>query len=638
MRNEIICKGYVPNISLLLLFVLMIGTFSCTSFSTGSSDKEYYTFTELGELEYLDVLEQQLCDLKPGTAAYCKKLIQYKINKSLQTYILDTTLLDEIETEVNKQTDAPAYAPVVMYLKSCNLYKTDIIAAYESAIKAREIFESQQDIEGIIRINFVIININYSWTNRKYYGEYEAVETLKKQIFELLPLSSYPIHHMNYCALSIIYLRNGYSDAEYVFKVDSIICEAQNFVHQNPKVEYLLPTIYHYADANTYDVDTHHIHNDYALMALQTRIDPNRYITYGNYANKFYRPHNIRDSIIKYTQLSMISNHGKDLLFLASQYKQLAGMYEDLGNYPLAIEYLYTYDSLSQIINENIRQKEILGVETKHKYEKVQIQKEQLIREKRNGIIAIVLITFMLILISSLLVYLKKINARQKAWIKLKDNIISVISHDLKSHMIAIAETSKLIFEAMNRNDLDSVKDVYPSFNNMVSSMYAFTLNLVDWLKDKDGLQDKELVRILIQNLQESTLSYGRFKNVHIKFSESLLDTAKREIYAAKGAEVIIRNLVSNIINHTDATAIEIGGDLKGEYLYISITDDATPMDDDSYDFVMDRLKSGYTDRLFMSQGFGLSLVSRFMKFTFTKVEINRLEVGHLYLLSIKMV
>lgn len=636
MTNSTKIHRYFLHISTICLMIVMSGFYSCTSLSSDDKAVQYYTFKELGEMEYLPVLEEQLCALKPGTAAYCKKLIQYKINKCLQTYILDTTLLEEIEAEVNKQPNAKAYDPVVMYLKSYNIYKTDVIAAYELAVKARELFEKYQDTEGIIRINFVIININFIWTTNEYLTDLLTVDSLMNQNFELTQLSNYPIHRINYLTLFMIKLRDHYSGAALVHKVDSIICEAQNFVHQNPKVEYLLPTIYNNANVVTYLIDKRLIVNDYALMALQARIDPNRYVTYANYANKFETSY-ITDSIIKYVKLSIDSNNGIDLFFLARQYKSLAGIYEDLGNYPLALDYLYTYDSLSQIINKNIRQKGIIEVQSKYDFQKIQTEQEQLIQEKRNVTIAMLLISIILILISILLIYIKKLNDKQKAWIKQKENIISVISHDLKSPLLAMTESSKFVFEAIEKNDLHSVKHFYTSFNIKMSYMYGFTNNLLDWLTDKDAHKTKETVTVLIHELQKSIHSYAQFKHVQVSFCDVLLDQTYEKINVAKGVEVIIRNIVTNIINHTDASHIEICSKMADTHMYISITDYASPMDDDTYDFVTARLQSSQTHHLFASQGFGLTLVRRFMESTNTSVEVKRLENGNVYVLKVVM-
>lgn len=165
---------------------------------------------------------------------------------------------------------------------------------------------------------------------------------------------------------------------------------------------------------------------------------------------------------------------------------------------------------------------------------------------------------------------------------QLKDKILSVLSHDLRSPVASLTGIMTLLDENMiSQQEFLELKN---GMNNQLSALSLLLDNLLHWSRsqlDGNTKQEKEVVSmqaIVQQNiniLQES----ARQKDIRLQLTqpttEALVLGDKNQI------DIVIRNLVSNAIKFTDrAGNIAITIEDKGSHTLTCITDNGVGMDE----------------------------------------------------------
>ncbi|MBI9062067.1 MAG: hypothetical protein JEZ14_08750 [Marinilabiliaceae bacterium] len=156
---------------------------------------------------------------------------------------------------------------------------------------------------------------------------------------------------------------------------------------------------------------------------------------------------------------------------------------------------------------------------------------------------------------------------------KIRDMLMSVITHDLKSPLLAfkmISETLLLQLHAENHPAVHKLNHMC----NQASTLYTFTRSLSDWLKNQRGKinftpQAFKLNGVVSEVIQlfrfQSDIKQIRFRNL---VAENLEIRADHNML-----KTIFRNLFSNAILHTDRGSIVIQAHTKGQHVIIKVKD-----------------------------------------------------------------
>ncbi|WP_186434366.1 ATP-binding protein [Lutibacter sp. Hel_I_33_5] len=188
------------------------------------------------------------------------------------------------------------------------------------------------------------------------------------------------------------------------------------------------------------------------------------------------------------------------------------------------------------------------------------------------------------------------------------DNFNHIVSHDLKSPLIAIHSLVAFIEEDVHTSLDKESKYHFELLKNRVSKMNALINGLLDYSKIARGNKKKELFSL--NNLLSEVINLFDATDNHI-FNLPEVDA---EIYANKlELEHVFQNLISNSIKHNDKKITEINfsfTNLKNEYLF-SVNDNGPGIDAKYHTKIFDMFSQLSNENEVESTGIGLSIVKK---------------------------
>lgn len=251
------------------------------------------------------------------------------------------------------------------------------------------------------------------------------------------------------------------------------------------------------------------------------------------------------------------------------------------------------------------------------KNENQALQREQ---QKQRLLIYILAVTLVVILaLIALLAYYswltKKKNQELKKLHHVKDKLFSVVAHDLRSPIGALASMLKLVNE--NMLDTDTQTELLKSISNRVDDTYGLLDNLLHWSKSQmQGIVpslayfDVQATSCLVTNSLQG-IAAGKQIRLDNRI-EKLQAYADKDMFA-----VVIRNLTMNALKYTfTGGEVSLESELLGDELVISVKDNGTGMTQDVQDrlFKLSETTSKRGTNNETGTGLGLVLCADFVK------------------------
>lgn len=317
-------------------------------------------------------------------------------------------------------------------------------------------------------------------------------------------------------------------------------------------------------------------------------------------------------------------------------YKELATLWENKGDYKKSLEFFKQFKVLNDSLFSNEMQQKLLRdqirfeTETKdsqiaaltrqEENQKSEIRKQEFIR---NILVVVVALTAILLFtvyrsgqrrkqINALLLQhqeeMEKRSAELEQLNQVKDKFFSIISHDLRSPINALAGLMDLLDKgAIEPHELPvAIKELRTRFNHTRSLMN----NLLDWTvlqMDKMSLQagSVELKNIVNENIE----LLGSIQNKKIKMVNAV--PANAIGYADSNTiNLVIRNLLTNAIKFTnDGGEITIAAEAKGNEWVVSVRDNGIGMSDEIQKKLFDKINPYSTRGTANEKGTGLGLI-----------------------------
>lgn len=299
--------------------------------------------------------------------------------------------------------------------------------------------------------------------------------------------------------------------------------------------------------------------------------------TYSNLGNLYFEQY--KDNIAK-KYFDSAYNFSKPLKDLELKSQITYNMYltsEVFKEHKKAINYLKEYTILKDSLQKQntiwqvAKEKETFSIAQKQA--EVDIQTEQ-----RNTFIAIS-IAILLVLLIVFIFYRKlarqhkvinQLNAKLNETNAVKNQLFTIIAHDLRSPVAQLKQTFQLRKVAENTT-ISSDKNVY----KIIDSLSLLLDNLLNWaLSQSDLLSVQKDWFPLWPILSQIEQQYGALiaeKNIefHIKVPKSVLIFGDMEIF-----KIIIRNCLDNAIKFTPKGGkIVISGEIENESFTVFITD-----------------------------------------------------------------
>jgi signal transduction histidine kinase len=319
-----------------------------------------------------------------------------------------------------------------------------------------------------------------------------------------------------------------------------------------------------------------------------------------------------------------------------SCYEQLSTLWEKKGDYKKSLEYFKQYKILGDSLFSNEIQQKLLrdqiGFETATRDDQIaaltrveEIQKSELRKTEfiRNILVVVVALTAILLFtvyrsgqrrkqINALLLqHQEEMEKRSKELEQLnevKDKFFSIISHDLRSPINALAGLMDLLDKgAVASNELPAaIKELRIRFNHTRSLMN----NLLDWTvlqMDKMNLQASNIQ--LHKLIEENIELMGSIQNKKIKMVNNVPVNAVG--YGDSNTiNLVIRNLMTNAIKFTnDGGEITVTGESKGNDWVLSVRDNGIGMSADIQKKLFDKINPYSTRGTANEKGTGLGLI-----------------------------
>lgn len=318
-----------------------------------------------------------------------------------------------------------------------------------------------------------------------------------------------------------------------------------------------------YVAMNEYEKALPHILNAKKLSSERRVIEP--YAGSLFLLQRYYTHHNQIDSALYYGEksLEMATQAGNSIL-LEFIYFDLADLYEKKGNKDKAIELLRKHITVSDSLRDEsvyrALQTEIFEEElAKAEYDKLKAQTETKDKNKTIqelgilGTLSIIAIIIMLTLGFNLHKKRKQLhnaNANLQKNNEVKNKLLAIISHDIRSPLASLYSVIKL-----SKSDGITPEEIKELVNKLEGKFNA-TLNLVDnllyWTKNQINAITPEFTEFnindVINNNIESITSVANDKGITIKANladDNIVNADKNMI------DIAIRNLVSNAIKFT---------------------------------------------------------------------------------------
>lgn len=342
------------------------------------------------------------------------------------------------------------------------------------------------------------------------------------------------------------------------------------------------------------------------------------------------------EALVNTTKALNLAKEIKARVIESSCYKLLTDLWEAKGDDKKALSYFKQFDALEDSLYSNEIQQKILrdqiGFETELLDDKInaltmqEIDRESQLKKSEfiSNILVVVVALSAILLITVyrsgqrrkqinllLLQHQEEMQKRSEELEQLnevKDKFFSIISHDLRSPINALAGLMDLLDKgAITPQELPvAVKELRTRFNHTRSLMN----NLLDWTvlqMDKMHLQatNVPLKKIVDENIE----LLGSIQNKHVSMTNLIPETTIG--YADNNTiNLVFRNLLTNAIKFTnDGGEIIVAAEEKGNEIIVSVKDNGIGMTDDIQKKLFDKVNPYSTRGTANEKGTGLGLI-----------------------------
>jgi len=319
-----------------------------------------------------------------------------------------------------------------------------------------------------------------------------------------------------------------------------------------------------------------------------------------------------------------------------SCYKRLANLWEQKGDFKKSLEYFKQYKALDDSLFSNEMQQKMMRdqirFETATKDDRIaaltrleqssksEIKKQEFIR---NILVVVVALTAILLFtvyrsgqrrkqINDLLLQhqeeMEKRSEELEQLNRVKDKFFSIISHDLRSPINALAGLMDLMDKgAIEPHELPiAIKELRTRFNHTRALMN----NLLDWTvlqMEKMNLQPSniDLRKIVDDNFEQ----LGSIQSKKISFVNEVPENSIG--YADNNTiNLVFRNLITNAMKFTDdGGEIKISAEAKGNEWVVSVKDNGIGMNKDIQSMLFDKINPYSSRGTANEKGTGLGLL-----------------------------
>ncbi len=220
------------------------------------------------------------------------------------------------------------------------------------------------------------------------------------------------------------------------------------------------------------------------------------------------------------------------------------------------------------------------------------------------------------------LLELRMLNKKVDYIAETQQQIISVISHDIRSPLHSIKSFLDLLSEkSLNKEEQEKM---FSALNTSVNRTLHLLDNLVEWGKIQlHNLERNEVLNL--KDVVQECVEQAEL-NIIIKQNKIINDVNNSLINADKqGIQFILRNLISNANKFTENGTIKISSAIKNGKCFISVKDSGVGIEMDKVNVLLKNTGMFHTigTQNEKGSGLGLSLIKSYLNKTENNIEIK---------------
>lgn len=328
--------------------------------------------------------------------------------------------------------------------------------------------------------------------------------------------------------------------------------------------------------------------------------------------------------------------------------------YEEQGDYKQALYYNKLYNNYKDSIAAEQSQKEMQQVQFEYELDKKEqkidlLEKDKAIEEGRIRTKNIVIIAALIgMVLAAIIAYqffrkkeeehrgqeliraqkeeIEKQNLRLEELNDFKDKTFSVLSHDLRSPINALASTMMLLDEELITPK--EFAEFRQELNNKLQAVSLLMDNLLQWAKSQmkgEHIHDPEMIDMKRKGLKSIAVHKDAAGQKEVQLVNKVPDGL--HAFADKTQiEMVVRNLVSNAIKFTPAGGVvTLTGRDEGDMVSLSVSDNGVGMTADQMDKLFDGNLNNSTVGTSGEKGtgIGINLSYRFVQMNDGTMEVH---------------
>lgn len=556
-----------------------------------------------------DSLKNSLAGLDASSLKYLDALIQLKWNLIAQQNGYNASYFKEIDSLTAKYKSQSRK-------NIASLLKVRVFIAKNKGHVASDLlfliphFEANRDTSALAMSYLLLYDTQKSMAHNQNYGTKKLIDLYYSKFVELSSHSSQPYDKASYYSLYISVnrdLRDKKTEGEVLGNYTKLM----GIINTHKELEFmrqpsLMLMVAHYGIRGQYDVS-----NQFALQALKAPIKNYEQALLHCVSINYY--YSMRyDSALIYIDKALQGN-SEDSESLHHMYSHKLGILSYMKGTPQSVIFntYFKNDSISKVLNEVRRNSYVFDLQ--EKYHAEEKEKEIATQEKEKKILLFVsaLVMLALILVVVLLWINRQVRKKLQQEISTREDILSVISHDLLSPLLAL-ENTILQTQKLPAGDNETRQQNLKKQQLYVQNMKSLSENLINWLwHDKSKSATSVSIEHCINDVRNGLDVFFEMHKCSVVTCTELSRPYPTTPYG-NALKVVLRNVLTNTVRHSNATNMLIEYTVGMNTISISIYDNGEQQDD-AFQTDLSNFINGQSPETHFS-GLGLYLTQKFIR------------------------
>jgi len=192
----------------------------------------------------------------------------------------------------------------------------------------------------------------------------------------------------------------------------------------------------------------------------------------------------------------------------------------------------------------------------------------------------------------------------------MKSAFVNMVSHEIRSPLTTILSQIKILMDGLAGELGPKQADILGKMSRKVSGLVELSNELLDLSRIEAGLivQDKQPVQLMdiLESLVEFIQARAKEKNISLTLKKTNLPLINADM---KSMEEVFSNLITNAIIYTpERGEVTVRGEVKGDFVNISISDTGYGIASDELPRIFDKFYRAKTEKTRNIVGTGLGL------------------------------